>query len=544
MPADGRASYLRGDGRGASRGRGIYDRAADDHAADGHDSCGPNGNGLGQNRRRKRQLRAVAQPEAIAEPPRPLMRELPPADPFPVDALGSLLHPAALAIHDRRAAPKAICGQSVLAAATLAVQGHANVELPTGDLKPLSAYFVSVAATGERKSAVDQDALGPIRKREAALREVWVSECAQYDNDKDAWNVLHKLAIKMAATGDPLLLAALGQQPLPPLEPILTCPDPTYEGLCKLLENGQPSIGIFTSEGGQFIGGHGMTDAKVRTSSGLSALWDGGPIKRIRAGHDPIVLPDRRVTMHLMAQPEVAAIWLGDSLLAGQGLMSRMLLTAPDAASGTRMWREPSTASNAALEVYGARLLEILQRPLPLVEGTRNELAPRTIALSPDARKQWITFHDYVEERLGAAGDFETVRGLGNKLPEHAARIAAVLALVGDIEASEVAPADMGAGIAVARHYAAEAKRLFGAGRIPTDLRDAQRLLTWLHTSWSESLISLPDIYQRGPNSIRHKKCAERAVKVLEEHGWLVPIPGRAVVAGTTRQQAWRVVRG
>ena len=50
------------------------------------------------------------------EPPRPLMRELPPADPFPVDALGEVLAPAARAIHDRVQAPLAICGQSLLAA--------------------------------------------------------------------------------------------------------------------------------------------------------------------------------------------------------------------------------------------------------------------------------------------------------------------------------------------------------------------------------------------------------------------------------------------
>src|SRR5215469_7240689 len=66
------------------------------------------------------------------EPPRPLMRELPPADPFPVDALGEVLVTAARAIHDRVQAPLAICGQSVLAAAALANQGHADVELPIG----------------------------------------------------------------------------------------------------------------------------------------------------------------------------------------------------------------------------------------------------------------------------------------------------------------------------------------------------------------------------------------------------------------------------
>jgi hypothetical protein len=57
--------------------------------------------------------------QATPEPPRLLMRESPPADPFPIDALGDALEPAARAIHDRVQAPLAICGQSVLAAAQL-----------------------------------------------------------------------------------------------------------------------------------------------------------------------------------------------------------------------------------------------------------------------------------------------------------------------------------------------------------------------------------------------------------------------------------------
>jgi uncharacterized protein DUF3987 len=100
--------------------------------------------------------------EATPEPPLPLMRELPPADPFPTEALGEVLGPAATAIHDRIQAPIAICGQSVLATGTLAVQAFANVELPMQHAKPLSSFFMTVAATGERKSAVDQEALWPV----------------------------------------------------------------------------------------------------------------------------------------------------------------------------------------------------------------------------------------------------------------------------------------------------------------------------------------------------------------------------------------------
>ena len=108
-------------------------------------------------------------PEAKLEPPRPLIRELPPADPFPVDALGDLLEAATKAINDRVQAPMAICGQSTLAAATLAAQGHADVQLPTGHVKPISNFFMTIAATGERKTATDHEALWPFQEAGSRL---------------------------------------------------------------------------------------------------------------------------------------------------------------------------------------------------------------------------------------------------------------------------------------------------------------------------------------------------------------------------------------
>jgi hypothetical protein len=324
----------------------------------------------------------------------------------------------------------------------------------------------------------------------------------------------------------------------------MTCGEPTYEGACKLLAVGRPSIGIFAAEGGQFIGGHGMNDdAKLRTASGLSALWDGEPIKRIRALDGFMVLPGRRVTLHLMAQPDVAAIWFGDRLLEAQGFLSRALVTEPAPASGDRIWREPAPESDASLKRYYARLLGILERPFPLALQSRNELAPRSVPLSREATAHWVRFHDHVERRIRTGGELEPVRGLANKLPEHAARIAAVLALVDNIEAGEVGSGEMEAGIALAEHYVAEALRLFGASRISGDLREAEQLRQWLLTSWREPVVSLPDIYQRGPNAIRDKTRARRAVNILSDHGSLVAAPA-GVVDGTFRREVWRIVKG
>jgi hypothetical protein len=495
--------------------------------------------------------RIIAEAEDFrAEAPRPLMRELPPADPFPVDALGDVLGAAARAIHDRVQAPIAIGGQSVLGAATLALQGHADILLPIGrgQPKPISNFLITVGTTGERKSECDRQALCAIREREKALRAKYDFDVSAYHNDRAAWEKARAHVVKTGKgdrAGIKAALEAVGLAPTVPLEPMLTCEEPTIEGLYKLFLIGWPSLGLFTAEGGRFVGGHGMSDdAKLRTVSSLSTLWDGEPIKRVRATDATVNMPGRRLALHLMAQPEVADIWLSDRFLAAQGLLSRLLVSAPDSTAGTRFQRAEHPNTDVIIERYSARLLSVLETPLPMAMGKTNELVPRHLSLSADACASWGAFADHVERAIGPNGALEAVRGLANKLPEHAARLAAVLTLMRNIDAGEIAPAEMDAGIALAEHYAAEALRLFGTSRIHPNLRLAQRLLAWLLHEWSEPNISLPDIYQRSINAIGDKATAAKLVAVLEDHGRLRRITEGAVVNGQRRRDAWQIIRG
>jgi len=187
--------------------------------------------------------------------PRPLMRELPPAEPFPIDALGSVLGSAALAIHDRVRAPIAIGAQSVLAFATLATQAHVNVVLPIGrgTAKPLSSYFLTIAESGERKSESDKQASWPLRQHEKTLRAEYDAALPNYENDRAAWEKVRESAIgrlKSDRTAMKQALDEIGPAPQAPLSPMLTFGEPTYVGLVKLFARGQPSLGLFSTEGG------------------------------------------------------------------------------------------------------------------------------------------------------------------------------------------------------------------------------------------------------------------------------------------------------
>ena len=138
----------------------------------------------------------------------------------------------------------------------------------------------------------------------------------QYENAKIAWEKARDHAVKKAK-GDrgaiKFALDNLGPPPAAPLTPMLTCPEPTYEGLCKHLVSGQPSIGIFSAEGGQFIGGHGMTRGSKAAHRSGSVVPVGRRDDQARSGggwRDNTA--GRRVAMHLMAQPDVAAVMLSD----------------------------------------------------------------------------------------------------------------------------------------------------------------------------------------------------------------------------------------
>ena len=482
------------------------------------------------------------------EPPRPLMRETSPGEPFPVHALGEVLRPTAEAIHDRVQAPMAICAQSVLATAALAVQGHVDVILPIGETKPLSLYLITVAESGERKDACDRVAMRSVMRRQMALRDQYDTDHPNWVGEKMIWEKLRDKILREGKKGNHIAmradLKALGPLPPEPLDPLLICSEPTFEGLCKLYGRGQPSLGLFSSEGGGFIGGHGMTEeAKLRTATGLSKFWDGSPVDRVRALDGTLYLVGRRLAMHLMVQPRVGDLLLRDSMLIDQGLASRLLVAAPESAAGSRLWHELHPTTEPRIAEYSAHLLDILERPLPLAQDKRQELAPRELLFDYRAAGRYVEFADHVELRLAKGGELAPIKGFGNKLPEHAGRLAAVLQAVEDLDAEALGEANFEKGIILSEFYAAEALRLSEAARIRAQLHRAQQLLDWLHNEWLDENVSLPDIYQRGPYSIRDQKTAKDLVKALEEHGWAIRIPQGAVVADQHRREVWRIVK-
>ena len=226
-------------------------------------------------------------------------------------------------------------------------------------------------------------------------------------------------------------LTKLGQAPAEPIRPIMVAPDPTIEGLAKFWHALPGSIGLFSAEGGQMTGGHGFgPDYKLKTAAALSVLWDGGGVRRVRAGDGITDLPGRRLALHLLIQPDAGAAFLSDPTLRDQGLLSRILIASPQSLAGSRLWKEPPPSLDAALKRYAAVMCELLQRAAPSANSQGNELTPTPLGFSYPANAAWRVFHDEIERQMASGGAFEHLRDVAGKAAENVARLAGVLTIV------------------------------------------------------------------------------------------------------------------
>ncbi len=482
------------------------------------------------------------------EAPQPLVREIAPGAAYPVESLGPL-RDAVEAVQGMTQAPVAIPAASALAVASLAVQGFADVETLGGN-RPLSLYALTIARSGERKSACDAPLMAGLRAYEKeqakAQREAmisWLNAQALWKGERDRILAEAKKGKGEKRTAAQADLATLGAEPAAPPSADRTVTEPTFEGLTRLFATGQPSLGLFSDEGGQFLGGFAMSsDNRQKTLTALNDLWQGNPIRRTRAGDGHVTLYGRRLAIHLMVQPGVARNFMADPMAADTGFLPRFLICEPPSAIGTRM-QANARRDDVALAAFAGRLRNILDTPLPMDPETR-ELQPRELPLALEARALLVAFADAIEAAQAPGGDLAHITGTASKAAEQAARISGVLTLWHDLRAAEVTGQDMADAITLTQFYLSEAARLADAATVSAEIDRAEALRRWLLEGWQEAEVLVRDVVRLGPGSLRESPKARAALGVLEKHGWVVALDPGSVVRGVARAEAWRIVKG
>ena len=471
--------------------------------------------------------------------PLPLCGPEPETANYPMGALGRFAD-AAETITNQVQTPAPIVGQSILATASLMAQQHIDVEID-GRESPVSLFLVTVAASGERKTSADRIVLAPIKAYERSLLEAyknqyknWAAELMQLKTKKRGQAIDHRAIIDH-------------EDDKPPYPMILT-KEPSYEGLVRSLHEGLPSMGLFSDEGGRFIGGYAMSDEHMlKTAAGLCELWDGTELNRNRgADRQTYTLHDRRLAMHLMLQPIVAYNILNSPLLLGQGFLPRCLVVQPKSRIGSRMYVEKNTRNHPAVQEMSSRFSELLRVDL-ITAGHKSQ---RNVTLDPDAKAYWIELHNEFETK--AASEYEPIQAMACKAAEQVARIAAVLAYVDDSDVQAVPLVDVERAAALMGFYLHESLRIRQIAEADQRIKLAQKCIEWAFNEQDKSIVQpapnsdtlqfhTQGFLQYGPGALRTKKKMESILKFLHEHGLARKVSNPTKFGEKERKQVWEI---
>ena len=450
---------------------------------------------------------------------------------YPIDALPLLIRSAVEEVCAFVKAPVAMVGMSALAALSVAIQAHTDVQRDPILQGPCGLFLLCIADSGERKTSADGYFSKTIREYEKREREKAKPLIKAYETETEAWKsrksgMLEKIKAlekdsRPTQEQEDLLHELDHCKPIPPRVPRLMFSDATPEALALNLVNGWPSGGVFSNEAGMVLGGHAMNkDTAMRNMSRLNQLWDGTIATTDRvlaASYDETVA---RLTISLQVQePTLRAFFANTKELArGTGFLARFLVAWPTSTIGTRTYEPPSDVW-PALAAFNNRLSAILDSPAPVDEN--GILTPAKLALSPEAKTAWAYFHNQIEAKLGPGGELIDLRDVGSKAADNVARLAALFHMFnkgnGEIDFDCIESATR-----IVTWHLLESKRFLGELAMPAELANPMRLEAWLiDYCRRENTDKVPTkkAQQFGPSGLREKAMIDGAVKELSELG-------------------------
>jgi putative DNA primase/helicase len=472
---------------------------------------------------------AQAAPSSWPEP-QPLIAQLEPVE-YPLDALTAIVRLAVLEVAGFVKAPVPLIAASALAALSLAMQAHVDVERAEKLHGPTGLFMLAVADSGERKSTCDGFFTRAIRDYEAKQQEAAKSLIQDFKSAYTAWEAqrtgLKEKIKSLAKDGKPCKLqvqelhALDADEPKSPKVPRLIYGDATPEALAYSLAKQWPSGGVVSSEAGSVFGSHGMgKESSMRNLAMLNQLWDGASLPVERRSSESFTVRGARLTMALQVQESTLRAFFDSTkgLARGTGFLARFLVSWPRSTQGTRNFTE-APAHWPSLAAFNDRLMAVLNRPVPMDED--GALIPAMLTLAPDAKAAWVAFHDAIESELSTGGELHDVRDVASKTADNAARLAALFhTFTGSI--GPIGLEAMESASRIAAWHLHEARRFLGELAMPAELANPARLEAWmLDYCQREGANSVPtrEIQRCGPNGLRDKAVIDGAIKELADLG-------------------------
>jgi replicative DNA helicase len=270
-----------------------------------------------------------------------------PVPPFPAGSLPPQIRAMVETVSEATQTDPAMAGTSALTALSACTGGHAVVNIRNGWREPLHIYAVTVAAPGERKSAVQQLMIAPIYSAESDLVKAGQSNRIEAESAKQiaekeyqrrcqaAARDYDTTAAKDAAQADAVGARMLLEQIVVPEIPRLVADDITPEAAASMLAAQGGRLAIISAEGGIFDIIWGRYSAIPNMDLWLKG-HAGDPLRVDRKGRAAEVIPQPALTLGLMIQPAMIDTIAARQDFRGRGLLARFMYARPVSRVGHR----------------------------------------------------------------------------------------------------------------------------------------------------------------------------------------------------------------
>jgi hypothetical protein len=422
-----------------------------------------------------------------------------------------------------------MAGTSALTALSACTGGRAMIEIRSGWREPLNIYGATVAAPGERKSAVQAAMLRPVLIAERELVDKNHAERAEAQARKDVAERAAEHAKQAAAKAtdtDAALAEAISaveaadQITVPPV-PRIIADDVTPEAAASLMAEQGGAIAIFSAEGGIFATMGGRYSGVPNLDVFLKG-HAGDPLKVDRKGRPPEYIERPALTLGLMIQPEVLTTIGGNRQFSGRGLLARILFAMPISKVGYRTIgappADPTIVANYERTVSGLAAALFNRDAEPVV-----------LTLTATAHTAVLEIETAVEHSLREHGDLRALAEWGSKYVGALARIAGILhfaehgAKAG--AQTKVTTETILTAHRIGGYYRACAVRAFATMSTDQGTADAIYLLGRI-VGLRAVEASERDIFNAARSRFKTKTELQPALERLADHGFIALIPG------------------
>ena len=362
-----------------------------------------------------------------------------PAEPdsLPLDALPAVLRDMARTSHEATQAPLDSAIGAVLGGVSVAIVGKVQVEIraDTDWVKPAHTYIGIEQPSGTGKSPLINMVQKPIA--------IWEAKKASEESSKRRWAEerikLEEECVKSArraAVTDPSvknelehavteLTKAEGE---PHGEFQLLLSDATEEGLVRVLAGNGGRAASVDPEGTILevaAGRYGNGDARL---AALTHGWDGEAMRVNRASKVRVDLPSANLALLLGLQPGILRGMLNAETMKQRGVLARFLWIAP-----TLRWdelltgRDVPTLNRVAVAGYGEMLTRLLDSSDKSKKSDKTAGQPHILKMSPEAQEGVYRLEQARVDGQRPGGPLQSVPAFAGKLPDHGARLAALL---------------------------------------------------------------------------------------------------------------------